>query len=343
MAPARKPPVAVTSAEVGEALLHFAGLAAAQAGRGVTFGTVEASGFVEHPADPRSLKAVARATEILRKDRERVQAQAAKIILGPLHDALVPIFVAATDDQTILESIEEHVAQRLLDRGYQVDREQIAAFIVNRGDFKTHSGPGRGAWGPSQAAAYSLTKALKWGAGTRVNKAKVDAKKQPLLPGPLNRWVSPREVRAFVNGLLEVEERQGQTLPTLPLEALRSGEHTGALIARAVHDSKERIGQELDRGHDELRAIFASVFRGEDPFSHFNLPTGGKEAWARLRQQCDAIRAIPEVAERPWLLEMLTASLAELMASVVKAYFTEALDLQSESPEATLSTAPYTS
>ena len=273
LAPAARPPL--SSEQVTDAFVHLARLAAAHAGWGARF--TKPGDVVPEDPDEQSTAALAEATDILLRDRERMRAKMADVLVGKAKDMVAAIFKGAKSDDD-LECVEDRVEEGLRNRlGLVLTKQEKNKFAIDRAYMKKHKGPV-----PAAAAAIGATFGLK--TGRSIYDAQKDARKRPPIPSPLRRWVPLGDVRQFVVKVFEGVAERRRTAPLLPLGALRSKAHAEALMARVEGCFKGDALRGVDFARTEMAAILLAVrMEGQDPNYRPKLAPGGEELVLYIR------------------------------------------------------------
>lgn len=322
-----KPQPTFSPEQVTEAFVHHARLAAAHANWGTTFATADT--LVSIPPDKQSMAALAQVTRILMKDRDRVEKKMADALVARIHTTVTAIFKDAQSDPEIEQRTEELVEERLRDGlGLSLTPDQRKQFAIDCKYIQTHGGP-------SDAAEDAIGAAFGLSTGSSIHYARKGARKRPLIPGPLNRWVPLRDVRQFMAKVLASVEEQRRATPILPLDALRSKAHAEGLMARVEGYFKEDFRGGIDAARAELVAACLSALRGEEPVFDQKLAPAAERAWLPLRAKLAELGALmttqgslatkqaaPDAPDTETLREF-----AEKTVDVLIAHLKEALDL----------------
>lgn len=263
--------------QVAAACLHLLRLAAAHAQHGVAFMFADTEGLHEQEPDSASLDVMAEVTKILLIDRDRLREKAARALVGQLHGPLVPLFKAAQADPEAMENLEDTVEQRLRELGYVMSPDALAAFRIDHQFIRDQGGP-------SDAAAQCLGRAALEISKRRVSDARKAGKIRPVL-GPLNRYVSLRNVRSYFEQVLATAQAQRLPGALLPLEALDADVYTEALLSRLETSFKERVRADLERAYEEVTRLFLTLLRGENPAPSYGTTREWEEQWPLVREQ----------------------------------------------------------
>ena len=314
----------LSSERVVEAVLHFARLGASHTQFGVTF----TDGFVADEADEESRKALADATRILLKDRDRMRAKMADALTARVHTIVADTFRAAQRSPEVEQEVEDLIERRLREQlGFTLSADQKRHLTIDCQYIKKHKGP-------SNAAADAIGKGFGLETGRSVFDAVEDANERSPVPGPLNRFVPLRDVRVFLDRVLAFAEATRRSAPTLPLDALRSNEHAEALMDRVERCFREETRSSLDGAKGELTDTFRALMRGEALGKP--LPAELEAFWAPVRARFIDLRA--RVAELDAQIAALAPGvlgpsvglidlIADLMADAWTATIKQSLDV----------------
>lgn len=307
-------------ADVAAALLHLARLATAHAGHGIQFVTIDKDKTISEPyLDKESLDALAEATKILLADRVRVRDQAAKLLIGPIHDVVHKAFKAAKDDPTLMEDVEDVIAQGLNDLGFTLTPAQMKVLRIDESVFAAHRGS------PSMAAAAVVAEIALGQKWRTVYDKKTEAKDLPSVPGPLGRWLPFPHVRKFVESLLAEEEKRVRAQRFLPLDALRSDDaealvvHVSKLVVRK---DRQALREDYPQLREQFREMVLALLRGEDPTQEWELTPELGDAWKRIREKAaETGEKLREANASAEVLEELATHVAEaLIAEIATAF-----------------------